>query len=87
MISTHSHFKNFWRHFRPLIEDKLELEEDAMLVIEGKQEKTDEELENATGILKTVEQEFYRLKQKADTEQKMLAEKILILSNDFKSAL
>ena len=71
----------------PLIEDKLALEEEAMFVIDGKQTKTDTELKNATETLRGVEHDFYQLKKQADHEQKMLAEKILISSNDFKSSL
>ena len=71
----------------PLIEDKLALEEEAIIVIDVKQKKTDGELKNATEVLRGVEHDFYKLKQQADHEQKMLAEKILISSNDFKSSL
>ena len=71
----------------PLIEDKLAVEEEAIIVIDGKQKNTDGELKNATEVLRGVEHDFYKLKQQADHEQKMLVEKILISSNDFKSSL
>ena len=54
----------------PLIEDKLAVEEEAIIVIDGKQKKTDGELKNATEVLRGVEHDFYKLKQQADHEQK-----------------
>lgn len=73
--------------FSPLIEDKLNLEKEAMAIIQKKQDDTDKELKDTKQKLAKTEREFEQKKRQADHEQRMLAEKILSLSNELNSSL
>lgn len=81
------HEISFAEENSPLIEHKLSFEESNMTTIKQKQYETDIALSEAVTELKNVEHEFQQMKKQADHEQKMLAQRILVFSNDLKSLL
>jgi len=77
----------FVKENSPLIEGKLDLEKNTMLVIKEKQTKVSDELCEANKVLGEVKEEFEELKKQAEIEQKMLAAKLLSLSNELTLSL
>lgn len=73
--------------YSPLIKEKQAHEKDSMKGIQEKQENADVELKIACEKLQETEEKFERFKKRAEQEEKFLADHLLSLSNELKSAL
>merc|ERR1712072_1453364 len=72
---------------QPLLEEKLELEEDAILVIEGKQKQANDALKAATKEMNIKQEDFAKLKQRSEDEQQKMAAKVASLSKTLNESL
>ena len=71
-----------WFSFSPLVEEKLELEGEAMSSIQLKQDETDDELSNTLERLEATERKTAEAQGKAAQERSLIKQDVDVVRNE-----